>query len=60
MSTPLIVIPGRRSDEAQGQRTPVVSCGRLYADAVQRVTIARLMREDFERDDEEALVLLLS
>jgi putative glutamine amidotransferase len=36
MSAPLIVIPGRRSDEAQGQRTPVVSGGRFYADAVQR------------------------
>jgi len=32
----------------------------VYADAVQRETIARLMREEFERDDEEALVLLLS
>ena len=36
MSAPLIVIPGRRSDEAQGQRTPVVSGGRFYTDAVQR------------------------
>jgi putative glutamine amidotransferase len=36
MSRPLIAIPGRRSDEAKGHRTPVVSSGRLYADAVQR------------------------
>lgn len=36
MSRPLIAIPGRRSDEAQGHRTPVVSGGRLYADAIQR------------------------
>lgn len=36
MNRPLIAIPGRRSDEAKGHRTPVVSGGRLYADAVQR------------------------
>lgn len=36
MSRPLIAIPGRRSDEAKGQRTAVVAGGRLYADAVQR------------------------
>ena len=36
MSHPLIAIPGRRSEEAKGHRTPVVSGGRLYADAVQR------------------------
>lgn len=36
MSRPLIAIPGRRSDEAKGHRTPVVSGGRLYADAVHR------------------------
>jgi putative glutamine amidotransferase len=36
MTRPLIAIPGRRSDEAKGHRTPVVSGGRLYADAVQR------------------------
>lgn len=36
MSAPLILIPGRRSDEAKGHRTPVVSGGRLYADAIQR------------------------
>lgn len=36
MSRPLIAIPGRQSDEAKGHRTPVVSGGRLYADAVQR------------------------
>lgn len=33
---PLVAIPGRRSPEAAGHRTPVVSGGRLYADAVQR------------------------
>lgn len=33
---PLVAIPGRRSPEAAGHRTPVVSAGRLYADAVQR------------------------
>lgn len=33
---PLVAIPGRRSPEAAGHRTPVVSSGRLYADAVQR------------------------
>ena len=36
MNRPLIAIPGRRSDEAKGQRTPVISGGRFYADAVQR------------------------
>lgn len=36
MSRPLIAIPGRQSDEAKGHRTPVISGGRLYADAVQR------------------------
>ncbi len=36
MTKPLIAIPGRRSDEAKGHRTPVVSGGRLYADAIQR------------------------
>lgn len=36
MTRPLIAIPGRRSDEAKGQRTPVVLGGRLYANAVQR------------------------
>ena len=36
MTLPLIAIPGRRSDEAAGHRTPVISGGRLYADAVQR------------------------
>jgi putative glutamine amidotransferase len=36
MTRPLIAIPGRRSPEAQGQRTAVVAGGRLYADAVQR------------------------
>jgi putative glutamine amidotransferase len=36
MTTPLILIPGRRSDEAKGQRTPVVSGGRFYVDAIQR------------------------
>ena len=36
MSSPLIAIPGRRSSEAAGHRTPVVSGGRLYADAIQR------------------------
>ncbi|MGA0863607.1 MAG: gamma-glutamyl-gamma-aminobutyrate hydrolase family protein [Ilumatobacteraceae bacterium] len=33
---PLVAIPGRRSPEAAGHRTPVVSGGRLYADAIQR------------------------
>lgn len=33
---PLVVIPGRRSSEARGHRTPVVSGGRFYADAVER------------------------
>lgn len=36
MSRPLIAIPGRTSDDAKGHRTPVVSGGRFYADAVQR------------------------
>ncbi len=36
MSRPLIAIPGRTSDEAKGHRTPVVSGGRYYADAVLR------------------------
>lgn len=66
MSKPLIAIPGRRSDEAKGHRTPVVSGGRLYADAVQRagglpVVIpptddAELIRATVERCD--GMVLL--
>lgn len=36
MSAPLVVIPGRRSSEARGHRTPVVSGGRFYADAIER------------------------
>lgn len=36
MTAPLILIPGRRSDEAKGHRTPVVSGGRFYVDAIQR------------------------
>ena len=36
MTRPLVAIPGRRSDEAKGHRTAVVSGGRLYADAIQR------------------------
>lgn len=36
MSRPLIAIPGRTSDDAKGHRTPVVSGGRFYADAIQR------------------------
>lgn len=36
MSRPLVAIPGRRSDEAKGHRTPVVSGGRFYSDAVHR------------------------
>ena len=36
MTSPLILIPGRRSDEAKGHRTPVVSGGRFYVDAIQR------------------------
>ena len=36
MNRPLIAIPGRRSPEAQGLRTPVVAAGRLYVDAIQR------------------------
>ena len=36
MTRPLIAIPGRRSDEAKNHRTPVVSAGRFYVDAIQR------------------------
>lgn len=36
MTSPLIAIPGRRSSEAKGHRTPVISGGRLYVDALQR------------------------
>ena len=36
MTRPLIAIPGRRSEQAKGHRTAVVSGGRLYADAVER------------------------
>lgn len=36
MTKPLIAIPGRRSDKADGLRTPVVAAGRLYVDAIQR------------------------
>lgn len=33
---PLILIPGRHSEQAVGHRTPVVTGGRLYADAIER------------------------
>lgn len=33
---PLVAIPARRSSEAAGHRTPVVSGGRFYVDAIQR------------------------
>lgn len=33
---PLVAVPARRSAEAAGHRTPVVSGGRFYADAIQR------------------------
>lgn len=36
MTHPLIGIPARRSAEAKGHRTAVISGGRLYADAIQR------------------------
>jgi putative glutamine amidotransferase len=36
MTAPLIAIPARRSPEAKGHRTAVISGGRLYADAMQR------------------------
>lgn len=36
MTRPLVLIPGRRSPEAKGHRTPVVSGGRFYADAIER------------------------
>lgn len=36
VARPLIVIPARHSPGAQGHRTPVVSGGRLYADALER------------------------
>lgn len=36
MTAPLVAVPGRRSPEATGLRTPVVAGGRLYLDAIQR------------------------
>ena len=36
MTRPLVLIPGRRSPEARGHRTPVISGGRFYADAIER------------------------
>jgi len=36
VTSPLIAIPGRRSDEAKSMRTPVVAAGRFYVDAIQR------------------------
>lgn len=33
---PLVLIPGRHSEEAVGHRTPIVSSGRLYSDAIIR------------------------
>lgn len=66
MSAPLIVIPGRRSDEAKGQRTSVVVGGRFYVDAIQRAgglpvllpptDDADIIRETVERCD--GMVLL--
>lgn len=34
--TPLIAVPGRRSEKAQGVRTPAVAAGRTYLDALRR------------------------
>lgn len=36
MAAPLVLIPGRHSEQAANHRTPVVSAGRLYADAIER------------------------
>jgi putative glutamine amidotransferase len=33
---PLVLIPGRHSEQAAGHRTAVVTAGRLYADAIER------------------------
>jgi putative glutamine amidotransferase len=33
---PLVLIPGRHSDQANGHRTPVVTAGRLYGEAIMR------------------------
>jgi putative glutamine amidotransferase len=33
---PLVLIPGRHSEQAAGHRTAVVTSGRLYADAIER------------------------
>lgn len=33
---PLVLIPGRHSEQAVGHRTAVVTSGRLYADAIER------------------------
>lgn len=36
MAAPLVLIPGRHSEQAVNHRTPVVSAGRMYADAIER------------------------
>jgi len=66
MTAPLILIPGRRSEEAKGHRTPVVSGGRFYVDAIQRAgglpvlfpptDDERIIRETVDRCD--GIVLL--
>jgi putative glutamine amidotransferase len=33
---PLVLIPGRHSEQAAGHRTAVITSGRLYADAIER------------------------
>jgi len=33
---PLVLIPGRHSDQAAGHRTAVITAGRLYGDAIER------------------------
>lgn len=53
MTKPLIAIPGRRSPEAQGLRTPVVAAGRLYVDAIQRAGGTAVV---IPPDDDEAAI----
>lgn len=48
---PLVAVPGRRSPEAAGHRTPVVSGGQLYADAIQRAGGLPLLVPPTDDDD---------
>lgn len=54
---PLVLIPGRHSDQANGHRTPVVTAGRLYGEAIIRAGgVPIVLAPTLERDVVEEAV----